>query len=146
MNIATLSLTAIFAAGAAGFCGAQELKATQRFTETQIGFDPSGNYSNYTLTVTGPNGFQATSSSKTGTPAIDLRRFGTFDDGVYHYQLSASSGEKATLRTPLDNGRGDSPAGTGLKGVSLSGQFAVKGGTILKVDPNAREQSNKRAN
>jgi hypothetical protein len=139
MSIATFGLAAILAAGSAGICAAQDLKATQVLSDTQIGFDPGGNYGNYTLTVTGPNGFHATTTSKTGSPTVDLRRFGAFDDGTYHYQLNASTDEKATVRTALDNGR-DASAGARTKGATLSGVFYVKGGAIQKFDPNAREE------
>jgi hypothetical protein len=132
MNIARLGLAAIFAAGIGSVCAAQDLKATHRFSETQIGFDPGASYNNYLLTVTGPNGFVASAASKTGTPAIDLRRFGSFDDGTYHYQLTASTDDKVPVRTPLDNGRSGGPTDSRLKAVAISGQFLVKGGTIVK--------------
>ena len=132
MKSATLALAALLAAGTAGACQAQDLKATPRFSDTQIGFDPGASYNNYALSVGGPNGFVARAESKTGTPAIDLRRFGAFDDGTYSYHLSASSDEKVPIRTPLDNGRSDGPANSKLRGVALSGQFLVKGGTIVK--------------
>ena len=140
MKSSALGLAACLAAGISSTCFAQDLKATQRLSETQIGFDLGGSYGNYTLTVTGPNGFHASASSKTGTPSIDLRRFGAFDDGIYNYQLTASTDEKVVVRTALDNGRGGSPTNTMLKSVAMSGQFEVKGGTIVKYDPNAREE------
>lgn len=132
MFIARLGIAAIFAAGIGGICHAQDLKATPRFSETQVGFDPGASYNNYNLTVSGANGFVASASSKTGTPAIDLRRFGTFDDGAYSFQLTASNDEKVPVRTPLDNGRSGGPADSHLKQVSLSGHFLVRGGTIVK--------------
>jgi hypothetical protein len=141
MKSAAFGLAACLAVGISGAGWAQELKATQRLSDTQIGFDPSGSYGNYTLTVTGPNGFQAHASSKTGTPSIDLRRFGTFDDGIYNYQLTASSDEKVPVRTALDNGRGGGPTDSMLKSVATSGQFEVKGGTIVKYDPAVREET-----
>ena len=140
MSIARFGVAAIFAAGITSVCVAQDLKATQRFSETQIGFDLGASYNNYTLTVTGPNGFTASASSKAGTPAIDLRRFGAFDDGIYSYQLTASSDEKVTVRSALDNGRDGGPTTSMLKAVSTSGQFFVKGGTIVKPDTAAREK------
>jgi hypothetical protein len=132
MFTARLGIAAIVAAGIAGICHAQDLKATQRLSETQIGFDLGASYSNYNLTVTGPNGFAASASSRTGTPAIDLRRFGTFDDGAYSFQLTASTDEKVPVRTALDNGRSGGPADSRLKQVSLSGHFLVRGGTIVR--------------
>jgi hypothetical protein len=127
-----LGLAACLAAGLTGACWAQDLKATQRLSETQLGFDLGGSYGNYTLSIVGPSGFHASAASKTGTPAIDLRRFGKYDDGAYSYQLTASSDEKVPVRTPLDNGRAGGPTDSTLKGVATSGQFLVKGGTIVK--------------
>jgi hypothetical protein len=144
MKSATLALAASLAAGFAGACLAQDLKATHRFTDTQVGFDPAASYGNYTLTITGPNGFHATASSKSGTPAIDLRRFGAFDDGGYNYELTASTDEKVPVRSRLDNGRDGGPTDSMLRGVSMSGRFDVKGGVIVKYDPAAREESRRK--
>ena len=132
MNSAALGLAACLAVAMSCACLAQDQTATPRFADTQIGFDPGGNYGNYTLNVTGPNGFHASTWSKTGTPSIDLRRFGAYDDGLYNYQLSASTAEKATLRGALDNGRQGSQPDARLKTVSVSGVFHVKGGMIVK--------------
>jgi hypothetical protein len=140
MRPTTFGLMACLVVGISGACWAQDLKATQRLSDTQIGFDLSGSYGNYTLTVTGPNGFHASATSKTGTPSIDLRRFGAFDDGIYNYHLTASTDEKVSVRTALDDGREGGPTHSMLKGVSMSGQFEVKGGTIVKYDPAAREE------
>ena len=109
MKSAILGVMACLALGISSAGWAQDLKATQKLTDTQIGFDPGGTYSNYTLTVTGPNGFHASASSKSDVPAIDLRQIGTFDDGTYHYQLTASTDEKVPIRNALDNGRKGGP-------------------------------------
>jgi hypothetical protein len=69
---------------------------------------------------------------------IDLRKLGTIDDGDYLYQLTAATDDKVPDRSGLDNGRDGGPA-TILKSVSTSGQFQVKGGSIVKYDPSARE-------
>jgi len=132
MNSAALGLAACLAAGMSCACLAQDQTATARFADTQIGFDPGGNYGNYTLNVTGPNGFHARAGSETGTPSIDLRRFGAYDDGLYNYQLSASTDEKVPLRGALDNGRPPGQPDARLKTVSVSGTFHVKGGMIVK--------------
>jgi hypothetical protein len=144
MQMTALGLAACLAAGLTGACWAQDLKATQRLSDTQIGFDPAGNYGNYTLTVSGPNGFHASASSKTGTPTIDLRRFGAYDDGTYNYHLTASTDEKVPVRGALDNGRAGGPTESMLKGVAMSGHFEVKGGTIVKYDPAAVEPKRQR--
>lgn len=139
MKSAALGLATCLAIGISGACSAQDLKGTPRLGDTQIGFDPSGNFGNYTLTVSGPNGFHASASTKTGTPTIDLRRFGVHDDGIYTYQLTASTDEKVPVRGALDNGRAGGPTNSMLKAAATSGNFEVKGGTIVKYDPAATE-------
>ena len=131
MKSAILILAASLAAGIADACQANDLKGTPRFSETQIGFDLGASYTNYTLSVGGPSGFVARADSKTGTPTIDLHRFGPFDDGTYSYHLTASSDEKIQIRTPVDNGRSGGPDTSRLKPVSLSGHFRVQGGKIV---------------
>ena len=132
MNSAALGLAACLAVGMSCACLGQDQPATARFADTQIGFDPGGNYGNYTLNVTGPNGFHARAWSETGTPSIDLRRFGVYDDGLYNYQLSASTEEKVPLRGALDNGRQRRQPDARLKTLAVSGTFHVKGGKIVK--------------
>jgi hypothetical protein len=139
MNSKTFGLAACLAVGISGICCAQDLKAQQKFTDTEIGFDITGPYSNLTLTITGPNGISANASSRSGSPLIDLRKLGTLDDGDYMYQLTAATDEKIPVRTALDNGRDGGPTTSILKSVSTSGQFQVKGGAIVKYDPSARE-------
>jgi hypothetical protein len=140
MKSAVLGLAACAAAGLSGTCWADDLKATKKFTDTVIGFDPGGSYSNYTLTIAGPNGIHASASSRNSVPSIDLKRIGELDDGLYTYQMTASTDEKIPVRSRLDNGRSSPIATSMLKVVSTSGQFEIKGGTIVKVDPNAREE------
>ncbi len=76
-------------------------------------------------------------------PTIDLRRFGGFDDGMYNYQLTASTDEKVPVRTSLDNGR-DRPTDSVLRSVSASGVFHVARGTIVKFDPSVPEETKRR--
>jgi len=144
MKSATLGLVAGLAIGVSSAGWAQEMKATQKFTETQIVVDPGAHYSNYTLTVTGPHGFHASASSNSEVPVIDLRRIGAFDDGTYHYQLTASTNERVPVRDTLDNGRGGRHPDWMVRSVSTSGVFQVKGGTIMKFDPAEREPTHRR--
>jgi len=143
MRSAAFGLAACFAVGITGACLAQGLNATQKFTDTQIGFDIAGPYSNLTLTVSGPHGLHASVSSPSGSPLIDLRKLGTVDDGEYFYQLTAATDEKIPVRGGLDNGRDRGQATSMLKGVPTSGHFQVKGGMIVKHDPSAREPASR---
>jgi hypothetical protein len=147
MKSATLGVAACLAVGFSSIGWAQDLKATHRLGDHQIGFDAGGTYSHYTLTVTGPNGFHASASSRTSAPSLDLRRVGAFDDGTYHYELTAATEEKVPVRSHLDNGRKGGPdttAGVAVRNVSTSGVFHVKGGAIVKYDPAAREDVRRR--
>ena len=140
MKLAAFGLAACFAVGISSTCWAQGLNAKQKFTETEVGFDIAGPYSNLTLTISGPNGLQASAHSRSGSPLIDLRKLGTIDDGDYLYQLTAGTDETIPVRTALNNGRDGGPTTKTLKNVSTSGQFQVKGGTIVKYDPAVREE------
>ena len=144
MKSATLGVLAYLAVGCSSAGWAQDLKATPKLADTQIAFDAGGSFSNYTLTVTGPNGFHAVATSRTGAPSIDLRQIGAFDDGTYHYELTAATDEKVPVRSTLDNGRKGGPdarAGAAVRSVSTGGVFTVKGGAIIMPDPAAREEA-----
>jgi hypothetical protein len=139
MKSKAFCLAACLAVGLSGSCWAQDLKAQQKFTDTEIVFEILGPYSNLTLTVTGPNGINASAHHRTGSPLIDLRKIGTVDDGQYNYQLTATTDDKIPVRTGLDDGRDGGPTTSMFKGASTSGHFHVKGGTIVKFDPSVRE-------
>jgi hypothetical protein len=143
MKSAAFGVAACFAVGLSGACLAQGLNATQKFTDTEVGFDIAGSYSNLTLTISGPHGLRASASSRSGSPLVDLRKLGTVDDGDYLYQLTAATDEKIPVRGGLDNGRDRGAATSMLKGVSTSGHFQVKGGMIVKHDPSAREPASR---
>ena len=99
-------LAACLAAGLSSTCLGQDLKGNPRFGDTQVGFEPSRD-----LSATLPCPCPAPTDSRRAplrrreVPTIDLRRFGGFDDGMYNYQLTASTDEKVPVRTSLDNGR-----------------------------------------
>ncbi len=133
-----VGLAACLIAGFATSGMAQELSAKGNFSGGTVAFSAPAGFSNYQLTVTGPNGFHATASSKKGAPAINLRSLGIVDDGTYNYQLSAASTERAPVRTPTNNGRGAQENTELLVGASSSGSFVVKGGGI--VQPTAETE------
>ena len=137
---ARMVLAAVLALGCFDFCLADDLQAEQKFDGAVVGFDLKGTYSNLTLTIAGPNEFSATAFSRSGAPSIDLRRFGTLEDGTYTYHLTAATDEKVKSHTRLDNGR-DRTSAEPLRSVSTSGTFNVKDGVIVK---RVAAKSNKR--
>ena len=143
MKPMTLGLAAILSAGLASVGLADDLRTTERFDKTIVGFEVGGPYRNVTLTITGPNDFDASAFSARGAPSIDLRRFGAVEDGTYAYQLSAASDERATVRSKLDNGRAPGAAAP-LKSISASGTFSVKGGVIVARGAAGKRDRNPR--
>jgi hypothetical protein len=134
MKSTTLGIAAGLALGltASGF--AQELSAEQRFTDTVVGFESKGTYHNVTLTIAGPDGFHARAYARGGVPKIDLREFGTVEDGQYTWQLTGATDEATKKRTPVEDGR-PTQARPPLKGVTASGAFLVRNGMIVKREP-----------
>jgi hypothetical protein len=147
MKIAMLGLTALIAAGSAGACLAQDLKADPKFTETTLGFDVKGGYSNFTFTVTGPAGFSTQEFSRSSAPSLDIRKFKDLPDGVYVYQLQAATDEKVRTFTPPDNnGREGTPPSTVLKGAALTGSFLLTKGVISTREASQPRQPRKQNN
>jgi hypothetical protein len=131
-----MGLAACLAVAMTSTCLANDLLASEEFTGTTVEFKMGKLYGVVTLTVAGPNGFNASASARSTSPVIDLRRIGEFDDGQYTYHLTASTDERVKLRTPLDDGRDQKPATEQLKGVSKSGVFNVARGQIVMARPN----------
>lgn len=134
MKFAAFGLAAFFAVGCSGACLADNIVAAEEVAGGKLAFLLKPNLANATLSVAGPNNFNASTFSKGGALAIDLAQFGPLDDGTYNYQLTASGPEMIAVRMPLDNGR-DKPAEAKQPvGLSMSGTFQVKGGVIVRPD------------
>jgi hypothetical protein len=110
---------------------ADDLKAEPKFDGATVAFNVPSNVANLTLSVAGPNDFHASASARGGSPIINLRDSGAVEDGAYTYNLTASTEERLTSRSRLDNGRGN--AEPGFKSVATSGTFNVRGGVIVPV-------------
>ena len=91
------------------------------------------------LSIAGPNHFHASVHTQGAAPSVDLRQFGRLDDGLYHYQLNAATGEPVKSNARLDNGRGYRERGEMRRSVAASGVFWVKNGAIVQHDRNAGE-------
>ena len=128
---AALALAAGFVLGLAGTSLANDLLATEQFSGTIAAFQPQRSYANMTLRITGPNEYQASVSYPSGSPAIDLARFGTVYDGVYNYHLTGTSGETVLSAARNEGRSAGATSPYQLKDVSKGGSFRVQGGTIV---------------
>jgi hypothetical protein len=128
---ASIGLAAVLLLGLAGTSLANDLLATEQFAGTTVAFQPQQAYANMTLRVTGPNDYQASVSYPSGSPAIDLSRFGTVYDGVYNYHLSGTSGETVLASNRNDGRPAKTTSPYQLKEVSKGGSFRVQGGAIV---------------
>lgn len=137
MKPATFAIAAILGVGLAGICNADDIVASEQATGSKLALLLKPNLANATLSIAGPNDFHASVSSKGGALAVDLAQFGRLDDGLYKYQVTASSGDKVPVRTTLDNGRDKEPTER-FVGVAASGIFRIKAGEIVR--PEAKSE------
>lgn len=129
----TLAIAAIaFGIAFTATATAQDLKAANRFAGAKLGFDLQGDYTNVTLTVTGPEGFATTAFSEKAAPVLDLAKAGRLPDGEYRYQLSAADTKTMVRQMPLDNGREGKAPDQMPASVAMSGVFSVKGGKVVE--------------
>ena len=131
MKPAALALAAGLVLGLAGTSLANDLLATEQFSGTIAAFQPQRSYANMTLRITGPNEYQASVSYPSGSPAIDLARFGTVYDGVYNYHLTGTSGETVLSAARNEGRSAGATSPYQLKDVSKGGSFRVQGGAIV---------------
>ena len=101
---------------------------------SEVRFSLGSEYTNATLTVSGPNGFYTQTFVKSGSPSLDLIKTGATEDGVYKYDLAVMSSETQVNKNPLDNGRGGVDKAVTPVGVTTSGSFRVKNGAILQAE------------
>ena len=132
MKFAIVIAAASLAAVATG-ARADDLAVDRNFAGTAVTLQAKGAYHDYTLSIAGPNDFHTVLTAKDRVPAVDLRRLGAVQDGVYTYHLTAATDERVNSQDQLDNGR-DARASAPLKSVATSGSFRVQGGQIVKPD------------
>jgi hypothetical protein len=130
-------LSRILIAGLAGLtiCGASaaqaptvDLNASENFSGGLVGFALGDSYSHYTLTISGPGGYQAQVFSEAGAPTVRLSDFGDVADGRYTYTLTAATFEYDHAAPRLNNGRED--AQLPRIGAERSGSFMISGGVV----------------
>jgi hypothetical protein len=110
----------------------EALRADVRLTADRVGFDLQERYSNYTLTLTGPQGYVAQAEGARSAPTIRLADHGDVPDGVFTYSLTAATDRldmSARLVDQRVNGREPGVARPRI-GAQMTGQFRVENGRI----------------
>jgi len=127
--------------------------ATEYFDGSTISFDFKGNFSNATLSVTGPNGFNSSIFRTNGAPTLNLSQSSdnssgqkslsgksstsalpseeTLVDGKYNYQITVATDEIIKVVDKGNNGREENSKTTKNVGKTQSGFFRVKDGAIV---------------
>ncbi|MFT4993528.1 MAG: hypothetical protein ACI965_000548 [Paraglaciecola sp.] len=106
--------------------------ANENFSGSYVSFTAKEDVGHSSLTITGPNGFSASSLSESALPAIELLEFGSPDDGLYIYQITAAlAGQfRQPTHKALNNGRGSKEAKKENKVIKQSGSFYLVSGEI----------------
>lgn len=138
-KIVCLPLAGLMALAAAAAFADENLDAKVTLRGSEIHVQLGNDYSHATLTIAGPNGFHATTFSKTGSPSIDLIRAGGTGEGQYTYQVTAASSETKLNANPQDNGRGKVDDAEERISASTSGGFYASGGIIVDRSKQAEE-------
>ncbi|WP_417490562.1 hypothetical protein [Maricaulis sp.] len=156
MNIAKLLAASVLSAAtvvaaaslASGAALAQQARIAgqggynEQFVGTRLSFSVDPSLSNFTLRVSGPNGYNGEVQSARVAPTFRLGDFGSVPDGLYTYEMTAATNERQVLATPPvagANGR-DGRQQVARIGTSMTGSFRVVNGQILQLDPAASER------
>lgn len=118
---------------------AQEvLGARSAASDTRVSFVLPAGYFNATLSVAGPDGRVISASAKQGSPVVDISGKNAMGDGVYTYQITASSPKKVAVKADGANGREITAGQVNMRGemsinvgAAMSGSFLVQGGRIV---------------
>lgn len=138
-KIMCLPLAGLLALAAMSALANEDLDAKVTLRGSEIHVSLGNDYSNATLTVSGPNGFHASAFSKTGSPSIDLIRAGGTGEGQYSYEVTAASSETKLNATPQNNGRGKVDEAAEKVSATTSGSFFASGGIIADKQSLAEE-------
>lgn len=103
--------------------------------------------SDFTLSVSGPDGFSAQKSSSFGAPSVSLSDYAGMADGQYTWQLTGSTTER--VRNPkagFNNGRAELGPEFINKPFVETGSFRVVGGVVQMPDATVEDDSDGGAN
>ncbi|MFQ3235897.1 MAG: hypothetical protein ACI9C4_001461 [Paraglaciecola sp.] len=107
-------------------------RVTENFSGSYVSFVTDQDVGASSLTITGPNRFSAQGSAESVIPAIELSEFGSLDDGLYIYQITAALAGQfmQPANKSLNNGRGNKEAKRQNKVIKQSGSFHLESGEI----------------
>jgi hypothetical protein len=136
MITVSASMLAALIVWAAPAHGQERLDAEPRFAGERLVFTVSGDYTNYVLSVAGPESYYAQIQGARSAPTLRLRDHGAVPDGLYQWQLSAATNRMVPGAARMDqtlNGR-EPGAGAPRIGAETSGAFRVEDGRIMIFD------------
>ena len=119
-----------------------EYRIQEQLVGTRILFNADPSLSNFTLSVTGPNGYHGSVSSARVAPSFRLADHGEVLDGIYQFEISAATPERRRNATPQQaayNGRDPRAGSTAYLGYTYSGAFRVVNGRIMEFDQAEQE-------
>lgn len=137
------ALTLALGAASSSFSD-EAMRGDVRLTSDRIGFDLQERYSNYTLTVTGPNGYSARAEAARTAPTLRLADYGDVPDGIFTFSLTAATDRIDPSVRAVDqrvNGREPGVRAPRL-GAQMSGQFRVEDGRIQVFEQVEEPASN----
>jgi len=121
--------------------GPAEIQVELSGTRVSVDRSTTGGMSNFSMRVTGPDGYLAEVFSRRVAPSLRLTDYGSLPDGVYSYEITASTSvRERRASTPRVGQHGRS--GTqqpGFVGTSQQGTFRMLNGQIVIADANASE-------
>lgn len=134
-----LSVVALIVFGISTSTAVFANEPVQRTNTTTLWFENWGALSNATLTIVGPEDTHTTVFTPSGSPKFSLIDIAPVTDGIYSYELTAATGEKVTIKNPIDNGRGKAAKKERLRPFQMNGSFIVSRGVITEKEEITEE-------
>lgn len=121
--------------------GSAEIQVELSGTRLVVDRSSTSGMSNFSLRVTGPDGYLAEVFSRRVAPTMRLTDYGTLPDGVYSYEVTAATSvreRQASAPRVGQHGRSGVQQ-PGFVGTSQHGTFRMLNGQIVIADANASE-------
>lgn len=130
MKKTALSLVLTIGLAATSLAASDQPNPVQQHNSNAVWFENWRGLSNSSMTISEPSGKITNIFAKTGTPVFRLE--GTeVSDGIYRYELTASTEDTVKIVNKIDNGRGDNSKDNMTGSFALTGHFVVSRGVIV---------------